>query len=166
MALIVEDGTGVAGAEAYATVAAYKAHCDGRGITYGTDSVIEQCLRKGCDYITAVWGQSFKGVRVDGSQALDFPRYHVPKIGVNDGDYLPTEIPPQLPKANIELAIRAATTTLLEDMTQAVKRERIEGAIDITYQDGTSSYKNYPLVDAIVAPLLVGGGRGVALERS
>jgi hypothetical protein len=163
MTLVVEDGTRKANAEAYATVVAYKAYCDGRGITYGNDASIEVALRKGADYMEAEYSARWAGYKATDAQALSWPRYEVPRPDspYDDADIASDVVPAQIVRANILMAVRAAAgEDLLPDQGQAIKRERVEGAVDVTYQDGTRSTKSYPAVDGILAPLLAGGGAG------
>lgn len=163
MALVVEDGTRKADAESYATVAAYKAYCDGRGITYGNDTTIEVALRKGFDYIGSEYGARWAGYKATDAQAGDWPRYEVPRPDspYDDADIASDVVPVQVVRANILLAVRAAAgEDLMPDQGQAIKRERVEGAVDVTYQDGTKATKTFPAVDGVLAPLLAGGGAG------
>lgn len=158
MALVVEDGTAKADAESLASVAAFKAHCDARGITYGTDAEIEAQLRKGTDYLGQKYGQRLSGYRVSTTQALDFPRYDMPRrdLGVSNAYYASDAVPAGVVKACIEAAIRAGSDDLSPDLTQAIKREKV-GPIETEYQDYTNSRPSYPVIDALMAPFLAGG---------
>ena len=91
MALVVEDGTGKADAESFVTVAAFKAYCDARAITYGTDAAIEALLRKATDYLGQRYGQLLSGFRVRTTQALDFPRYEMPRRDLGGWAYYDSE---------------------------------------------------------------------------
>lgn len=165
MALIVEDGTGKADAESLATVAAFKAHCDGRGITYGADSLIEAQLRKATDYLGQRYGQGLSGFRVKTTQALDFPRYEMPRRDLGAWTYYDSdEVPSGVVKACIEAAIRAGSDDLSPDQTQAIKREKV-GPIETEYQDFTNGRLTYPVIDALMAPYLISGG-GLRLARA
>ena len=64
--MIVEDGSGVKGADSYASVAHFRAHHTGRGIAgvdVGTltDAVVESLLIRATDYIDHRWGSRFAG---------------------------------------------------------------------------------------------------------
>jgi len=164
MALVTETGSGLSTAEAYATVAGFKAYCDARGITYGTDSVIEQLLRKGTDYLTEAYRSRWAGERVGTVQALDWPRFYVPYADTSVNDYYPsTIVPAEVVRANIECAIRAATTTLNADRTQAVKRKKV-GTVEVEYQDNTTTKVTLPAITGMLRPLLT--GTGVRLLKS
>lgn len=75
--MIVEDGTGVAGANSYATVAEFVAFHTDRGNTTlaeaDTDQ-IESALVKGTDYLTQKFRMLWKGSRALEDQVLDWPR--------------------------------------------------------------------------------------------
>lgn len=77
MALIVEDGTGLPDAEAYASVAFCDDYFAARGNTawaaMGTPTK-EAALRLGCDYMEAVYAQQWAGRRTSATQALSWPR--------------------------------------------------------------------------------------------
>mgnify|MGYP001583987326 CR=1 FL=1 len=77
--LTVEDGSVVTGAEAYASVAAYKAYSDLYGVSYSayTDTQLETYLRQGARFLQQSFRQRWKGVRVSYLQVLDFPRYGI-----------------------------------------------------------------------------------------
>jgi hypothetical protein len=159
MALVTEDGTGKADAASYATVAAFKAHCDARGITYGTDATIEQRLRAGFDYMLQTFRTRWAGYRSTTTQAGDWPRYDVPRRDLGlDAYYVSNAIPAEITLANILLAVRATPgEDLTPDETQAIKREKV-GQLETEYQDFTTSGERYPAVDRLVAPFLSNGG--------
>jgi hypothetical protein len=159
MALVTEDGTGKADAASYATVAAFKTHCDARGITYGADATIEQRLRAGFDYMLQAYRTRWAGYRSTTTQAGDWPRYDVPRRDLGMGAYYAsTVIPAEIVQANILLAVRATPgEDLTPDETQAVKREKV-GEIETEYQDNSTDEVRYPAVDRLVAPFLVNGG--------
>lgn len=72
--IIVEDGTGLANANAYATVEAVKQYADERGITLPTDDdAIARLIIRSTDYVDS-FECSFCGERLVPTQALAFPR--------------------------------------------------------------------------------------------
>ena len=94
--LIVETGQSSQTANSYISVADFKAWADLRGLTYGTDSVIEQQIFRAMDYIESL---SFVGVKHTDLQALQWPRDRV----IIDGYSIETnEIPKQLKNAVYE----------------------------------------------------------------
>lgn len=72
MALVVEDGTGVEGANSYLTVAELRAFAGDRGLTLPvTDSEVEKLLVKATDYLEL---KSYIGDRASDNQGLSWPR--------------------------------------------------------------------------------------------
>jgi hypothetical protein len=162
MTLIVEDGTGLADAEAYASVAAFKAWCDGRGIgrTSLTDIEIEAMLRRGADYLGRTYGGRLAGWRVSPHQALDWPRAGAPRRDAGGCVYYDSaSVPAGVAQANIEAALKAPDGALEADQDRAVKRQKI-GAIEVEFQEGGGG-RFFPAVEALMAPFLAAGHRVV-----
>jgi hypothetical protein len=96
MALTVEDGSIVTGANSYVTLAEFKSWADARGITYGTDAAVEAQIVRAMDFIETL---TFKGLKKDQYQPLQFPRVHL----VIDGFEVHSEtIPEELKTAVFE----------------------------------------------------------------
>src|ERR1700756_1371902 len=77
MSLIVEDGTGLANAESYISVADATTFHNNRNNTAWaalTTAVQEACLRKATDYMIAKYRMRWLGRRVLITQAVDWPR--------------------------------------------------------------------------------------------
>jgi hypothetical protein len=75
VAIVVEDGTVVAGANSYLSLAAVRAFALARGVTLSaTDATVEVQLIKAKDYIEAR-DAYFVGRRVSEDQVLCWPRY-------------------------------------------------------------------------------------------
>jgi hypothetical protein len=167
MALTVEDGTIVAGAESYISVADASTYHTNRGnaawAALASDTVREQCLRKATDYMIQAYTARWQGVRyVAETQALDWPREGVVVNGVEvDYDTVPTAVK----NACAELALKAATETLNADLEQGVLSEQV-GSISVSYDRTTPQSKRYKAIDAMLAPYLnSGGGCSVGLVR-
>lgn len=166
MALVVETGSIVAGAEAYASVAAYKAYSDLYGVSYSayTDAQIETYLRQATRYLQQSFRQRWKGVRVSSAQVLDFPRYGI----IVDQYYAvaSTTVPVDVVNANIILAQKvAAGTDLFPDATQKASQETI-GPITVKYEQGSSQRAQFDAVEALLAPYLSSlGGVSVGLVK-
>lgn len=171
MALITEDGTAKADAESLASVAFADTHHANRGNTAWaglTTASKEAALRKATDHIGAVYGLRWDGRRVSDTQALDWPRYDVPK---REGAYsriaayyVSNQVPAAVQRACAELALRASAGDLAPDQGQAIKRKRVEGAVEVEYQDFSSAAPRYPAIDGLLAPFLMAGG-GTRLVR-
>lgn len=160
MALIIEDGTGVANADSYASIAEARAYASARGITLSAvDADVEILLRRGADFIDSLEPQ-FKGDRVESDQALAWPRENV--IVFADTEPLPsTEIPALLLKAQCQLAVDAVSVDLQPTGTgRETIREKVEGAVEVEYAErgsGTLSPEPNKAL-AILGPLLQNEG--------
>lgn len=154
MALEVEDGTGLANAEAYISVSDADAYFTARGNTTWaalTTEAKEQALRKGADYLE---GYRWKGDRYSATQALAWPRSSVIVDGYTlDADTLPAA----LVRANAELALKASAGELLADVGAQVKSETV-GPISVTYADGARQQTRYAAIERMLVALLFGGG--------
>lgn len=169
MAIVVEDGTGLANANAYASYADWVAYWTDRGTApAGAQSVIEQALVRGADYLERRY--EWIGQRSTAEQALGWPRLCA--YGEPAGGYsAPIEgVPAEVVRANIELAHRALAGELAPDPTvdasgQVVtsKRDKV-GPIETESQfngGGSSTWvKRFPSVDELLRRLVVRtGGR-------
>lgn len=165
MALIVEDGTGLADAEAYIAVADADTYFAARGnATWAalTTEQKEQALRKGADYMGATYGLRWKGERTVETQALDWPRECVYAFGVLvDSD----EVPVAVQRANAELAVRASAADLLSDAGAQVLSEQV-GPIAVTYAPGARQQTRFEAVDRMLQPYLAYGAGQVAVVRA
>jgi hypothetical protein len=170
MSLIVEDGSGVAGAESYASVAQASAYHAARGATAWNDvDDKEAALRKATDYMLQTYRLAWKGYRVNPEQALDWPRYecYIPWLGKNSGDYLiPSNMVPfEVRSACMELALRTAAEDLNPDLTQQVLSSKV-GPLSITYAETSPQYKRFRAVDMMLRHLLSGNGITAKVGRT
>lgn len=155
MALIVEDGSGVAGADSYLSVADADSHHADRGNAGWTGDVAakEAALRKAADYLGQAYRLRWLGARVDAGQALDWPRTGLEGIG---SDVVPGEVQ----RAAAELALVALGADLNPPLARGgrVKREKV-GPIESEFEDGAPGRTRYPSIDGMLAPLLARPGR-------
>lgn len=158
MALVVEDGSGLADAEAYISVAEADTYFAARGNAAWavlTTNAKEQALRLGADYMEAVYGSRWKGDRVSMTQALSWPRDGV----VVNGFEVPDDVVPvSVARANAELAVRASAGTLLVDQGAQVVSETV-GPISVTYAEGARQYTRYAYVDGLLGQYMTGSGQ-------
>lgn len=154
MALIVEDGSIVAGAESYISVSDADAYHAARGNAAwtGTDAAKEALLRKATDYMLQVYGLRWKGDRVSATQALDWPREGVEVFGF---DIDPDVVPDAVANACAELALRAASGDLTPDVARRTVREKV-GPIEVEYDRNAPALPDYQAVDNMLAALLRG----------
>ncbi len=132
MALTVEDGTGLAGADSYLSLAAFKAQMDAWGYVYGAiaDADLEVALRRATDYIDTKF--RYKGNKLTAAQALEFPRSDL----FDWSSYAITGVPVRVKRACAELAFKATSTSLHEDLARGgmVTSESV-GPISVSYSD-------------------------------
>lgn len=164
MALIVEDGTGRADAQAYLSVADtdtyHTNHSASAAWSAALTAAKEKALRLASQYLDANYGHRWKGIRAQQSQALNWPR-----AWVEDDDGYPigsNEIPQALKDACAEIALKSLTDTLLPDLDNAAaiksKSESIGPLSEsVEYMGGMSQIKQYTLVDRIISGLLQSG---------
>lgn len=149
MALVVEDGTGVEGANSYLTVAELRAFAGDRGLTLPTDSEVEKLLVKATDYLEL---KSYIGDRASDNQGLSWPRTQTTNPYWQYNDLIPTK----LKTAQSLLAIEAMNG----ELTQATRpNEYIQTKIDVLYikyakDDDRSAGLRYRAVDDLLASLV------------
>lgn len=166
MTLIIEDGTEVANANSYVTLAEARAYALARGVTLSaTDSIVEVLVIKSMDYLESFDNQ-FKGYRKTSTQVLSWPRYEVYRNDI--GTEYPT-IPNELKNALCQLIIDSSTfdidpNVLLTDKTQKIK-ERVEGAIEVEYAQPTEIRTRPSLrkFDNLISPLLKSSASGLSV---
>lgn len=165
MSIIVEDGTAKVDSETYISVTDADTFFANRGFSlWATLSTAEkeQALRRATDYLEFTYRTRWNGVQVNSTQALGWPRINVPHpSGV--GLYPSISIPPEVIKANAELAYRAAGGELLGDVKAPVLSETV-GPISVTYDRAAVRVTRYPVVDRLLAPLLFGMGNSSLLR--
>ena len=158
MSLIVEDGSGMANAESYISVANADTYHSNLGNTAWaslTTTVKEQLLRKATNYMVQVYRQSWAGYRKNDTQALDFPRIAVPLWDTGVYSYYPDdEVPKEVKDACCEFALKANSATLAPDVDRLTKREKL-GSLEVEY-DTTRGlpYTQYRAMDNLLYPLM------------
>lgn len=167
MAIVVEDGTGKSDAEAYISVADADTYFSKRGFalwaTLTTDQK-EESLRRGTDFMSQQYRERWAGIRKTTTQALDWPRYEVPRRDVGDY-YETTVVPTEVKNACAELAYRASSETLAPDLGVPVTSKTV-GPISITYATGARQTKVYRAVENMLAPLLKASGSMIRVVRA
>lgn len=167
MTLIVEDGTGVEGAQTYSSVAFADSYFTVRGVSTwtGTQDQKEYALIAGTEYIDLRWRGELNGkLLFPDTQWLLFPRSGV----VDDQGRPVVGIPEILKRATAEYALISLTQTLMSnpsiDETGTVLLESTEVVGPITetkkYQAGFIRSKPYPKADGYMLPLIRGAGSG------
>ncbi len=169
MALTVEDGTIVSGAESYCTLAFANTYHAARGNaltwTEYTDEDREDALRKATDYMLQKYTERWAGYRKSSSQVLDWPRSYVPINDLVAREYISDSIvPDEVKRACASLALRALTTDLLADEEQRVVREKVD-VIETEYSEHASQRKKYPEIDLMLRRYLAFGEGSLNMIR-
>lgn len=168
MALIVEDGTGLAGAESLCSVAFADAYHAARGNTAWAAKTLEQkeqALRLGTDYLEQHYGTRLAGIRQFTIQALAFPRYEMPRKGGFKGEYWAIgAVPLPVAQACAEMALRAGAAPLSPDIGR-LKKSVTVGPIKTEYVDG-DGVTRYRQIDQIMAQFMPGSGSSIPMARS
>lgn len=177
MALIVENGSIVVGAESYISVADATAYHQLRGTTLWsnlTTTEMEQALRRATDFMLQKYRTCWKGSRNIVGQPLDWPRVGVviedgelsgfSQYGLNQVSS--TVVPMEVKNACAELALRASINTLSEDQSVRILQETI-GPITTKYDQYASTSVNYVQIENMLRPFLTAraGGGMVKLSR-
>jgi len=165
MALIVEDGSGMATAESYISVSAAddylnKRNRDATWTTYSPEQK-EGYLRAATEYLDAMC--SWRGSVANEDQALGWPRFDA----CDKWDRLiANNVVPQLVKvATVEIASQGAIAQTGEQMI----RSETVGPISVTYettQDRTVGSALYQLAFDLVASLTDNRGGSIPVVRS
>ena len=165
MAFVTEDGTGLALANGYVTVAFADAYFVDRGnaiwAAVATDAEKEQAIVRATDYIDKRFGIRFKGVKQSSDQGLEWPR-----AGAVDNDgYVFDDVPRNLEKATCEYALQALSLTLAPNNSNAgvkITKKKV-GPIETEQELSTpstgslvslSSIPEYPEADLWIQELI------------
>lgn len=173
MALTVEDGTGLADADSYLSVAAADTYHTARGNTAWTSiaaspaTTKEQYLRKATDYIDNTWFGKWPGLRLVTTQSLSWPRSGV-EIDSIDYDTLdaPANMPQYLLDATAEVALLYAQgidpEPALDHGGRIKAITNVVGPLSqrIAYADDAPANTIYQRIDKLIRPLLgLAGGK-------
>lgn len=159
MTLIVEDGSLVANANTYISAADFTAFATAR--SYTLVSGAETLLIQAMDYIENL---SFKGLKRNRSQAVQWPRAYV----YIDGYYFDTTAIPQQLKdglCHVAMAIDAGNSPLA-DLPRFTSSERV-GELEVKYAPGApSTPMNIKIHNALYKLLSGGGGTGLIVSKA
>ena len=156
MALIVEDGTGVSGANAYISRADFLTyHSDRNNASAAalSSTVIDAAILYATEYLDSKY--QWRGTPVDDDQSLGFPT----EGGYDDQGREITGLPVQVPKATAELALLHVTSPLNSTLGPRVVEQRVEGAVHVIYSDKNGNEgTRYPFIDRMLKGLYTSGG--------
>ena len=149
MAFIAEDGTGLANANAMATVQEFDDYFTDRGNTDMTELSVEEkqsLLVRGADYLTLSY--EWANDLLNPLQAMPFPRTVF-------------AMPLAIKKANIILASKAHDDDLIADAERRVKKEKVS-SLEVVYDEkDTTVGVKFTEVDYLVKPYLKSATSGV-----
>jgi hypothetical protein len=145
VAIVVEDGTIVAGANSYLSIADARTFALARGVTLSsTDGDVEVELIKACDYIEAR-EVDMAGERVSTEQPLSWPR-------------TPFGLPSNIPAAqgHLVLAVHAGVVLLpTSTAASALTKKKKVGPIEIEYEvAGGSVIPRVSAAEGMLAPYI------------
>lgn len=170
MALIVEDGTGLAVADSLCSLEQATAYHAGLGnaawANLASDTEREVMLRRATAYMEAIYRTLWAGNRLIVTQALSWPRTLVPVKDYAGAYYASDEVPVIVANACAELALRAISGDLAPDVGRLKKRVKV-GEIETEYADSATGYTRYRLVDKMLEPFMGGSsGMNIRLVRA
>lgn len=168
MALVVEDGTGLADADSYVAVAdvtsyltQYHPAADVTTWTALTTAEQERCCRYAARWTDSTYGSRLPGCRINATMARLFPRLQAQDwegYAIEDDD-----VPTCWLQANCEMAFRVGQgDDPLADVTESstVMSESVTvGPITVSeqYQSGKNVVKRYPVIDRLLSRLFGSG---------
>lgn len=162
MALIIEDGSVVAGANSFVTVAEAIAYAEERNEAFPTgEGEVEGLLHHAMDYI-ASFRRSFAGQKVSPTQGTPYPRVNA----TVDGEPFPADaIPQELKQAQCQLAVDCYSIGGLQLTSSgyATSREKID-VIEVEYAVGSQvsggsapAEPSFPKADNLLESMFNGG---------
>jgi hypothetical protein len=162
MTLVIEDGTGVPGANSYNTLVELRAYATARGVTLGTDTEVEVQSTFAIDYLEGLRAQ-YQGAKTLAANALQWPRKDVlvDCVAIDD-DFIPIEIK----SAQSQLVLEQFQgVCLTPTITEAfVTKDKVD-VLETEYSDKfrTNGQPRIRSVDVLLAPLFNACGQGFAL---
>ena len=157
MALTVEDGTGVVGANSYITVAELRAFAADRAISIpAEDSLCIPLLVKATDYLDL---KDYIGSKATSGQGLAWPRKAEGYYTVLDDIYT-YAIPTALKTAQAMVAIEVQNGELLPTIRPGKYLSTKIGSISVSYATDANraSAVHIKAVDTLLNPLTTDGG--------
>jgi hypothetical protein len=166
MTLAVENGTGLANAESYISVADASTRHTALGnaawAALANDTLREQALRRATQYMEQAYRERWQGVRLNATQALSWPRWDVWTDGY---PVAPDAVPAAIANACADLALKALAGDLNADLTREVIREKV-GPLETEYSPHSPRATQFRAIDMMLAPYLSGSGANARLIRA
>lgn len=164
MALTVETGSGVSGADSYVTLAALQAYwtnnpqrSESATFLAADEANQEGAAREASAFLDAIYGPHYKGWRKGYVQGLLWPR----SGALDEEGYPLPDLPQEITKAVFELAGRAVSGSLSPDAPQGGRLTELSvkvGPVNRTQKFGgqPDPETKYGFVDRMIAPVLKG----------
>lgn len=164
MSLTVEDGSVVSGADSYLS----QADCDAYNLAHNADATWiaassdekDQALRLATQYLDNKYRNRWKGVRVQQTQSLAWPRAAV--IDYDGYEFDSDDLPTVLEDACAECAILfASSTDMLPDIAPASSgissESKTAGQVgkSVTYAGSKATNTQYQMIDALMSDLVM-----------
>lgn len=160
MALVVEDGSIVAGADSYVTRADFITYAAAFGVTIANTAATDVQLVKAAQFIESHEGRLI-GDRKTRDQSLAYPRTG---LIIEGWDWNDDEIPRQviLCQMQVALEINAGIDPYNPpaNPARATRREKVEGAVEVEYfgNDSASKMSRDSSAKALLSSLLKNAG--------
>jgi hypothetical protein len=158
MAIVVEDGNGLADSVAYVSIATVVAFATSRGLSFSSSTTSQEAaIVRATAYIDARYGSVFSGTALKGrTQALRWPRLNA--IDIEGNSIASNAVPREIAAATSEAAIRelASPNSLSPDYERGGKVKTLKaGSVEVTYQDGATAETIVSPIDNALAGLIV-----------
>lgn len=163
MSIVLEDGTGVAGANAYVTVAECDAYHEARGnsdwteVSTSPDQGKSAAIVRATAALDATYGGRFPGYRLLArAQGLEWPRE-----GAYDREYntvASDEVPQEIKDACCEMALRELIEagSMMPDLERGGNiRAMTAGSVSIEYGSNATATTTFQLIAGILNRLML-----------
>lgn len=156
MAIVVETGAIVSGANSYVTEAELTSYAADRGVTISSGQ--ETLLLKAMDYIEQL---DYVGIKYTRDQPLQWPR---DGVWIDGFEYATSEIPDALKTAELSVALAINNGfDPLAVIERATSRERL-GDLEVEYQENAAAIPVIRSINAAIRKIVKGGG-GLEVKR-
>lgn len=184
MALLVETGAGILGADSYVATADCVQYATARGLDFASDDLGDAALRRATSYIDNTYRVQFPGYRTfRRAQALEWPRtnaYYTYAEPRGDTPYFvdprmlypfdligANTIPPEIIAATCEAAVReyAEPGALLPDLERGGLINSLKASsVEIRYAGGAPGQTAFQAIEAALSGLI--GARNTYTARA
>jgi hypothetical protein len=166
MALVIEDGSIVAGADSFSTRAEFIAYAISRGITVADDAAADAKLVVAYDFINGIESR-LQGWLVSIDQTGAYPRHGIYLQGFS---VLSTQIPKQAKQYQLSLALDQVAGIDIFNPPQSgstpIRINRVEGVVTREFAVGDTSFISYQSLSNRLRQIIEGPASGsIGLTR-